>query len=385
MAPLADLTTETILAYADLLTEEDEWERSTLGYQLGQLALLYADLSDLEDAQRAMAASWRLQPPQLEDGCAPLRAGFSWLAVGHTARARDWIRTSMNCHMANGSFGRNELTDLTSTLVFHEPRESLDLLFAGEALAPEAAHLVEEYVWMGQVLVDLGEREAARLSTNHAYRLMAASPEGIALYDWSGLLLSYSEIGECRRYYEIAPYVRTRMAMSVLEDRLARLNAGPDGDRIVVGGPGPSETVAGRLFRAEMNCGSSFEAVQQYLEFLQNYGDVHETHGMSGADNSRFYLAVFANLTDSEKRALLDALNRHAVLELPDDAYEDGVPNAQYREIFALRALAAGEPLSPYDQEAAIRDQYAIAEYYRESGDYENIEALAWLTLALPE
>jgi len=385
MAPLADLTTETILAYADLLTEEDEWVRSILGYQLGQLALLHADLSDFEDAQLAMAASWRLQPPQLEDGCAPLRAGFSWLEVGQLLRARDWVQTSVECRMANGNFGWNELTDLTSSLVFHEPRESLDLLIAGEVLAPDAGHLGEEYVWMGQVLSDQDERESARLVLSRAYRFMAASADEYSLHDWSGLLIGFSEIGQCGRYYEIAPYVRTQMAMSVLEDRLARLNAGPDGYRIIVGGPDPDETAAGRLFRAEMNCGSAFEAVRQYRGFLENYGVVHETHGMFGVGSSQFYLAIFATLTVTGKRAFLDALNRHHAIDLPDDAYEGGVPDGRYRTLFALRVLAAGEPLSPYDQEAAIRDQYAIAEYYREWGGYEYIEALAWLALALPE
>jgi len=385
MEPLADLTTETILAYADLLAEEDEWERSTVGYQVGQLALLHADLSDFEDAQRAMAASWRLQLPQLEDGCAPLRAGFSWLEVGQSTRARDWIQTSVECRMANGNFGWNELTELTSTLVFHEPHESLDLLLAGEVLAPDPNHLVEEYVWMGLVLSDQDERESARMALSRAYRLMAASADEYYLYDWSGLLTGFSEIGQCGRYFEIAPYVRTRMAMSVLENRLARLNAGPDHDLIVIGGPGPSETVAGRLFRAETNCGSAFEAVRQYRDFLSNYGNVHETHGMSGANQNRFYLAVFANLTVTGKRAFLDALNRHAALDLPDDADEDSVPNTRYRELFALRVLAAGEPMSPYDRDATIRDQYALVEYYRDSGDYEYIEALAWLAVALPE
>ena len=370
---------------AQLEMSEDRARRD-VGQLSGFVSSIYRALGQPEMEQEYLDQSILQDVSTDSHGCQDPQRGFAYLGVGDDSKALRFIRTAMNCLGDAGEFDARHLIALVNTLATHDSQGIISLLRHSEELLPSDLARAREWRSLAQIFVTTGDLDSARIAFDTSWIHFAKHPENYHLDTMGQLAVLASSLqNRCVNFREMELYVRAEMASDAVEVRLEQLASPPDEDSIIVGGPEVTRSVAGQLFRAELNCGSAYQAVSLYQDFLSDYGATFGTHGMSGGIPAIMYFRTFEDLPAQQRIHLLDALNRLDALARDDSGSSIDALDSNILEEFIIRALAAREPMSLYDAAQTARELYALARANRAEYFHSYIEGLAWLTLALPE
>jgi len=368
------------------LEMSDDRARSDSGYLSGLVSSIYLALGHPELGREYLDQFILQDASTSSNGCQDPQRGFVYLGFGEDSKALRFIRTAMNCLVDAGEFDARHLIAMVNTLAIHNPPGAISLLRQSEELLPSDSARAREWRTLAQIFATNDDLNSARIAFDTAWIHFTNHPEDYR-FDTMGQLAVLASIlqNRCVNYREMEMYVRAEMAAAAVEVRLEQLASPPDEDSIIVGGPGATQSIAGLLFRAELNCGSAYQAVSLYQDFLSDYGATFGTHGMSGGIPAIMYFRTLEHLPTQQRIHLLDALNRLDALARDDSGSSIDDVNSNILEEFIIRALAAREPMSPYDAAQTARELYALARVNRAEYFHSYIEGLAWLALALPE